>query len=181
MFGRLIIVTSFFVAGIAGSAHATTMIALDLKALVAQADRVVDGTVESTECRWTTSRDAIFTDVKLRVSRVYKGAVKPGDLITVRREGGVVGGIGMKVFGAASFVPGEEAVVFLEQRAGSAWVVGMAQGKLRVTTQADGTRLVAPPDVGGIHFLGNAPAAPRAVRLEELEKQIRAFVVGSAQ
>jgi len=171
MFGRLILVTIAFVA-LYGNARATTMIPLDLKALVDNADRVVDATVESTESHWTAGHDAIFTDVKLRVLRVYKGAVKTGELITVRREGGVVDGIGQRVFGAAQFVPGEEAVVFVEQRGGASYVVGMAQGKLHVAKQADGSRLVLPPEVGAIHFVGGAPAPMKAVRLEELEKRL---------
>jgi hypothetical protein len=179
MFFRLICVTAFL-AVLSGGAHATTMIALDLKALVQQADRVVDGTVESTESHWTSSHDAIYTDVKLRVTRVFKGAVKVGDLITVRREGGAVDGIGMKVFGAPSFVPGEEAVVFMEQRAGAAWVVGMAQGKLRVMKQVDGSKLVAPPDVRGLHFLGNAPAPiMKTLSLDELAVQIKQLQNGA--
>jgi hypothetical protein len=178
MFGRLIFVTALL-AVLSGGAHATTMIALDLKALVQQADRVVDGTVESTESHWTAGHDAIYTDVKLRVTRVFKGAVKVGELITVRREGGSVDGIGMKVFGAPSFTPGEEAVVFLEQRAGSPWVVGMAQGKLRVVKQADGSKLVAPPDIRGLHFVGNAPAAMKAISLDELATQLKQLQSGA--
>ena len=44
----------------------------------------------------------------MRVSRAYKGAVKAGERVVVRREGGSVDGIGMRVYGAASFTVGEE-------------------------------------------------------------------------
>ena len=40
-------------------------------------------------------------DVTVRVQRSYKGGIKVGDTVVVRREGGTVDGIGMKVFGAA--------------------------------------------------------------------------------
>lgn len=107
---------------------------------------------------------------------MYKGALKPGDALVVRREGGAVGGIGMHVFGAASFTVGEEAVVFVEQRGAASYVVGMAQGKLRVITLPSGEKQVAAPELSGIAFVNGQPAPrmqPRA--LEELEQKLRAL------
>jgi hypothetical protein len=173
MFGRLILITSLV--AVAQSAQATTMIPLDLKALTERADRVVYATVESTEAHWTSSHDAIYTDVKLRVQRSFKGAAQPGELVTVRREGGTVGTIGMKVFGAPQFTPGEEVVVFVEPRGGANWVVGMAQGKLRVITRADGAKLAATAEVGAIHFTGPSLVAKPQL-LDELERNIRTYV-----
>jgi hypothetical protein len=159
-------------------AHATTMIPLDLKALADRADRVVYGTVESTEAHWTTDHDAIYTDAVVRVTKAYKGGVKAGETVVVRREGGTVDGIGMKVFGAAVLTPGEEVVLFVEQRGIASYVVGMAQGKLRVATLADGSKRVTAPDVSGIAFLhGTAPVQPmRARPLEDFERDLKALV-----
>src|SRR5437868_1131454 len=70
----------------AATAQATSMIPLDLKALVARADRVVLATVVSEESHWTPNHDAIYTDSVLTVERSYKG--KAADTIVVRREGG---------------------------------------------------------------------------------------------
>jgi hypothetical protein len=152
------------------------MVPLDLKALSQRAERVVYASVESSESHWTQNHDAIYTDVHLRVKRVYKGADREGDLVVVRREGGTVDGIGMRVFGAPVFTPGEEAVVFMETRGTASWVVGMAQGKLRVVTRADGTKVAMPPEVRSIHFVNGqpAPAEPRA--LETIERDIRTYV-----
>src|SRR5207248_4291551 len=114
---------------------------------------------EKSESRWTADRQAIFTEVTVRVARVYKGAVKPGETVTVRREGGVVDGIGMRVFGAPSFTVGEEVLVFVETRGGAPYTVGMTQGKLHVTTAADGRKLVA-SDLSSVAF--TKPVDPRA-------------------
>jgi hypothetical protein len=166
----LIVITLF---AVAAAAHATTMIQLDLKTMTARADRVVLGTVESTVSRWTPDHQAIYTEATLRVAKSYKGALKPGDALVVRREGGSVDGIGMRVYGAASFTPGEEAVVFVEQRGAASWVVGMSQGKLRVTTGADGQKYVA-ANYSGLQFTTPAQPPPPRV-LEELEREVRGY------
>jgi hypothetical protein len=159
---------------LAASAHATSMIPLDLKALVARADRVVLATVISEESHWTPNHDAIYTDSVVRVERVYKGKAE-GNLV-VRREGGSVDGIGMRVHGAAQLVPGEEALVFLEQRGGSSWVVGMSQGKWRVTVE-NGQKVVHAADLSGIAFVQPGRTALQGTQpLAEVEKQVRALV-----
>lgn len=168
-----------FAAG-AGAARATVLVPLDTHALTDRADRVVYATVEKQEPRWSGDHQAIYTDVTLRVRRVYKGALKPGDTLVVRREGGVVDGIGMRVFGAASFSVGEEVVVFIEDRGGAAYTVGMTQGKLHVTTGADGVKRVA-ANLADVAFTPPANAAARATlaqprRLDDVEREILNYV-----
>jgi hypothetical protein len=173
MMGRLISLTSILL--LCSTVQATMMLPLDLRALTARADRVVLGTVESQTSRWTPGHDAIYTEVTLRVARSYKGAAHPGDALVVRREGGSVDGIGMRVYGAASFEVGEEALVFVEQRGAASWVVGMAQGKLRVST-VDGHKLVS-ANLAEVAFLrAGETAAPGPRALAEVEREIRAHV-----
>jgi len=161
-------------------AHATLMLALDLSQLADRADQVVLATVEKTEARWTDSHDSIFTEVTLRVSKVYKGAVQPGGVVVVRREGGSVNGIAMRVFGSPQFVAGEEAVVFAQRRGGSDWVVGMSQGKLRVVADATGRRLVSPPDLSGVSFLKPETVPPQRTRaLDEFEQDLAGVLSSS--
>ncbi|MGZ3426715.1 MAG: hypothetical protein ACXVCV_08710 [Polyangia bacterium] len=162
-------------------AHATVLVPLDTKALTARADRVVLGTVESQVARWTDDRQAIFTDVTIRVTRAYKGAVKPGERVVVRREGGVIDGVGMRVFGAANFSVGEEVVVFLEMRGGAPYTVGMTQGKLRVFVGDDGVKHVSAA-LGDVAFT-RADAAKQALqpprRLDDFEREVRSYVKGA--
>jgi hypothetical protein len=158
----------------ATTASATSMMPLDLKALMSRADRVVLGTVVSSESRWTSAHDAIYTESVVRVERAYKGVLKVGQTVTVRREGGSVDGIGMRVYGAAALDAGDEAVLFLEERAGATWVVGMSQGKWRVTLE-NGKKMVR-ADLSGIAFVHPGPTAlpsPRA--LTDVERDLRAM------
>ncbi|HWE30278.1 MAG TPA: hypothetical protein VHB97_19865 [Polyangia bacterium] len=166
---------------VAFAAHATVLVPLDTKALTERAERVVLGTVESQVARWTDDHQAIYTDVTIRVARVYKGAVKPGERVVVRREGGALDGVGMRVFGAANFTVGEEVVVFVETRGSAAYTVGMTQGKLRVTVGSDGAKQVAAA-LGDVAFTRPNAAAqslgqPR--RLDDFEREIRSYVKGA--
>ncbi len=159
----------------ASVSHATVMLPLDTEQLVGRAHTVVLGTVETQTAHWTPDHDLIYTEVVVRASRVYKGGAKPGDRIVVRREGGSVDGIGMRVFGAAQFSVGEEVVIFVENRGAAAYVVGMAQGKWRVSTEPSGRKMVT-PNLGEVALLKPA-AHPQAVRpLEEAEAAILAEV-----
>ena len=165
---------------LASAAYATVLVPLDTKALTMRAERVVLGTVESQVSRWSSDHDAIYTDVTIVVERAYKGAVKPGERIVVRREGGVVDGLGMRVYGAAEFAVGEEVVVFTETRGNAAWTVGMTQGKLHVTAGADGVKRVS-ATLGDVAFTRAAGAAttqavvqPR--RLDDFERELRAYL-----
>ncbi|MDB4965534.1 MAG: hypothetical protein JWN44_1223 [Myxococcales bacterium] len=165
---------------VATAAHATVLVPLDTQAMTARADRVLLGTVESLAAHWTDDRQAIYTDVTVRVSRAYKGSAKPGERVVVRREGGVVGGVGMKVFGAAHFVAGEEVLLFLENRGGSAYTVGMTQGKLAVVTGADGIKRVA-ANVADVAFTRPDARilASQPRRLDDLERDLARFVRGA--
>jgi hypothetical protein len=166
---------------VASAAYATVLVPLDTKALTTRAERVVLGTVESQVSRWTSDHDAIYTDVTIVVERAYKGSVKPGERIVVRREGGVVDGLGMRVYGAANFAVGEEVVVFTETRGNAAWTVGMTQGKLHVTAGTDGIKRVS-ATLGDVAFTRAAGAAatqtlpPAQRRLDDFEHELRTYL-----
>lgn len=166
---------------VALAAHATVLVPLDTKALTARAERIVLGVVESQQARWSSDHQAIYTDVTVRVTRAYKGSVKPGERIVVRREGGSLDGLGMRVYGAASFTVGEEVVVFTETRGNASWTVGMTQGKLHVTLGTDGVKRVQAA-LGDVAFTSGAAnqklsAGPR--RLDDFEREVRAYVQGA--
>lgn len=164
---------------VASVAHATTLVPLDLQALTARADRVVLGQVVASQPSWTRDHDAIYTDVTVRVERVYKGALQPGQTVTIRRAGGIVDGVEMRVFGAATFRVGEEAVLFVEQRGVASYVVGMTQGKLHVETEADGSKTVLAPDLSQVALMPQKGAAKPVVRarpLADFERELRAYL-----
>lgn len=164
-------------AGLSAGAHASVLVPLDTRALVDRAERIVVGVVEGQTARWLDeSRTTIVTDVRVRVQRAMLGA-QPGEVITVRRLGGSVDGVGMRVHGEASFSQGEEVLLFTERRGASSFAVGMAQGKLHVAVE-DGRRVVR-PDLAGAELLGQgltaaAAAGPRP--LEDVLREIQSLV-----
>ncbi|MCA3013178.1 MAG: hypothetical protein INH41_12355 [Myxococcaceae bacterium] len=112
-------------------ALSTTLIALDVPALTRAADVVVRGTVVRVEPRWTKDRARIVTDTEILVAQTYKGNVA-GQTVVAMQPGGVVGDLGQKVHGVATFSLGDEVLVFLERRGDRFSVVGLAQGRLFV-------------------------------------------------
>jgi hypothetical protein len=172
------VLTTLVALGPGRRAGATTMLPLDLKTMTERADRVVIATVEDEVAAWTADHSAIYTTVTLKVGRSLKGQLRGGDRVQVRREGGSVDGIGMRVHGSAQFAPGEEVLVFLEERGGTTYVVGMAQGKLLLKDDADGRKFVIASHAG-IAF--TAPLGPRRPpldgrALEDVEREIRGYV-----
>ncbi|MEZ4433625.1 MAG: hypothetical protein R3F65_14550 [bacterium] len=123
------------------TAAAATVRRLELPDLVRLADLIVLATVQATEP--TRRGKRIVTRATLLPETTLKGT--PPDPLVVEVPGGVIGGIGQKVPGAARFDVGEQVIVFLEASAPDAplAVVGMAQGKLRVVPGLDGARLAA--------------------------------------
>lgn len=174
------VIVAALLCALGGSARATVLRPLDTAALVQRADRVVLGTVERSESRWRPDHQAIYTDVTVRVSKVYKGRVAVGEALVVRREGGSVDGVGMAVAGAPRYTVGEEVLLFVEQRGGASFTVGMTQGKLHVSRDADGTKRVA-ADVSAVQLAphANAPVSQTARqprRLDEVEREILQYV-----
>lgn len=134
-------------------AAAATVRKLDLPELVRVADLIILATVQTTEAVRQGNR--IITRATLIPETTLKGTA-PTPLI-VEVPGGVIGGIGQKVPGAARFEPGEHVIAFLgaSDTPGYYAVVGMAQGKLRVVPGLDGGRLVR--DLSGLSIVEIAP------------------------
>lgn len=165
-------------------AGATALVREDVAHLSETSDVIVRGTVRRVESRWTSDHRRIVTDVELQVAESLKGA--PGQTLVVMQPGGVVGDIGQKVSGLASFAQGEEVVVFLQQRGTDRFIVsGMAQGKFRVERSSDGTSAFAVPDSLGDAVVVDAksgqPTAERTpiLALEELRRTVRAALAPS--
>lgn len=108
----------------------TAMLALDLGALVRQADTIVLGTVTHQESAWDAHHTAIHTDVTVAVERALVGS--PGDEVTFRIAGGIVGGMGMRTSNDPVFRDGDRVIVCLNTTSVPASVVGMQQGTFPV-------------------------------------------------
>jgi len=115
------------------------MLHMSVEDLARKADTIVLGTVTQQESAWDTQHTAIYTDVTVIVERVLAGT--PGDFMTLRIAGGIVGGMGMRTSNDPVFQDGERVIVFLDTTTVPSSVVGMQQGKCTVkddlVTRAD--------------------------------------------
>ena len=166
------------------AAGATTLIHQDVPELSRLADTVIRGTVVRTEGRWSGDRRTIFTEVEIQVAETLKGRARKS--VIVRERGGVVGNIGQRVDGVASFQKGEEVVVFLARKPDDSFAVeGMAQGKFRVERTSDGRAAFAVRgDVDAV-ILDRATGRPvqleqRPRTLDELRGEIRAALAATS-
>ncbi len=143
--------------GLSKDAEASAFSRLDLATLDARADEIFVGTVERVSSRFVSAeRRGIVTDVTLRCDRQVLG-VRAGGRLVVRHLGGEVEGRGQRVFGEASFVVGEQVLLFASKRSGAYWPVGMAQGALHVRRDDAGLPRVR-TDLGGADLgVGSAP------------------------
>ncbi|HYV44700.1 MAG TPA: hypothetical protein VFA20_07565 [Myxococcaceae bacterium] len=149
-------------------AGATSVIGVDLDQLTRQSDVVVHGTVKGKESRWSGDGRRILTDVQIEVRESFKGS--PARTVTVQQPGGVVGDIGQRVDGLATFDVGEEVVVFLERWGTQRFqVTAAAQGKFRVERSSDGTRVFAVPDRNADADLVDAAGRATGSRLQTLD------------
>jgi hypothetical protein len=112
-------------------AAASIVVAMDLPALVKQADHIAVVDVLSTSADWDAKHERIFTTVELKVVERWKGAPAGGaaDRLRIVQPGGTVGDLTMTVTGLSTFSPGERALVFLRGAPENARVLGLGQGK----------------------------------------------------
>jgi hypothetical protein len=175
---------------LAAPARASVVVGLDLPELTGQADVVVRGRAVAQAARWDDAHTRIYTDVTFVVEQTYKGAPRPGEPVVITRLGGSVGGIGMRVYGEATFATGEEAIVFLRRAPGGRRlsVVGMGQGKLTVLRDARGARVLRSAGAAGVRLVApdatgriqRRPAAPSVRPLAEVERDLAAAVKARA-
>jgi hypothetical protein len=163
-------------------AHASLVEALDLATLVAESDQVVVAHVLSLDSHFD-EQGQIVTDVVMQVEESVKGELAPGAAVTVRRKGGTVGDIGMRVSGEPSFSVGETVLLFAARNSGGVLrPVGMSQGALRVF-EKDGARWARGANGGASTVkrgkggkLEHAPSAlPVPRRLDELLGELRSL------
>lgn len=140
----------------AAPAAASVTVALDLDELVSHSEQVVLATVTGQRVHRDTQR-RIVTDVTLRIDDSMKGGHGRGEDIVVRRLGGAIGELGMRVEGEPIFTDGERSVVFAERLGQHLRPTGMSQGVLRVRLDEGGRELVHPA-VRGLELVQRTPA-----------------------
>ncbi len=165
-------------------ARGSVVEALDLAALTATAEVVVVGRVVAQASHYD-EHGRIVTDVEMLIEQTEKGTAQRGKTVLVRRLGGVVNGIGMRIDGEPSFVSGERTLLFAHKLAHSSVLraVGMSQGVLRiaqrggeswVSSTAAGAALVGRAADGSLTKARAALVGPR--KLDDVLNEIRALV-----
>jgi len=156
---------------LAGPAHAALALSTSVEDLARDADAVVRGKVVRTTARWSSDGRRILTYAEVETSSVWRGSAPAR--VTVVTRGGVVGDIGQRVDGLATFSEGEEVVLFLGKAGDSAFRVrGGSQGKFTVSGDRAG------PDLSGVGLApGKALVAgerrAEAMPVAELERRVR--------
>lgn len=164
--------------GLSAPAQATTLVPMDLEALSTTAERILVGTVENIESHYLSSQSRqIVTDVTVRSERNLLG-VPEGARFVVRHLGGIVGELGQRVYGEASYHVGEQVLLFATPRQGSYYAVGMAQGALHIYRDSAGVARVE-ANLAGAELIGPAKTlAPSgaAPTLNEVVAQVETYL-----
>lgn len=138
---------------------ATVLVPVEFREIVNGSEIIAFGRVVETTPQWSDDRRHVDTLVTLQVGTYLKGG--PGQTIVFKVPGGQMGRYRHFMVGAPQFEAGDEAVVFLDVRAGDRPAVfGLNQGVYRVRVdEATRQRIVVPPAL-----LARSGAAERVVR-----------------
>lgn len=170
----------------ADTAQASIVEAMSLTALTQSSDVIVVARVEEQRARYD-AQGRIVTDVTVRIEESLLGRLGVGARANVLRLGGVVGDLGLRVEGEASYQSGETVVLFarwLSTPSGEVLrPVGMAQGVLPIASRG-GVELVTPGGAGLELVVRDAdgrltpgqPALRAPVPRDALLEQVRALV-----
>lgn len=164
----------------AAPASATISEALSLRELVRQADHVVLATAVD-ERALRDGRDRIVTDFTVRVEEVMKGDASVGATFEMRRLGGVLGDLGMRIEGEPHLESGKRYVLFLARTTeGHLRPVGMSQGVLPVEQR--GRETIVIPGGDGMSLVqrvqgGQLVPAPAALMHETPYSTLRERVM----
>ena len=126
-------------------ARATTVVPPSFSELVAQAQSIVEGRVLAVRCEQSSGQAGhaiIHTYVNIEVSKVLKGPAQA--TIELRLLGGTVGDRTMQVAGVPRFVPGQRALLFVENNGRQFCpLVGVMHGRYHLVRRAsDGAEIV---------------------------------------
>ncbi|HED67122.1 MAG TPA: hypothetical protein ENJ09_16395 [Planctomycetes bacterium] len=150
--------------------EAGTAVRMDIAELTEHADLILEGRVLLANAFEVDGR--IETEYLIQVDRTFEGEDQP--YRTVRMPGGVLpDGRGLILAGMPRIVPGEEELLFLsaEGPTGVRVPVGLAQGKLSLVRNADGSKSLL-SDMAGVVLVsedGSVSEGAGAMRVDYAE------------
>lgn len=157
-------------------AAASTFVAMAPRALVGEADAVIQGRVADLHSYWTEQGRMVATDVRVTVDEVIVGDAPAA--VTVKTFGGQVGDFKVEAHGFPAFEEQERVLLFLKRdpEDGMFRVLGYQQGQFRVVTRRDGVTLAVPMIDEGARFYradGRPAPEPRSVEIEHFKHEVR--------
>jgi hypothetical protein len=156
---------------IGGRASAMVIVPADFAEMVAGSQTVVRGRVVDVRSQMVGDRRTIESVVTIAVQESIKGDAVA--TVFVRVPGGEVGRYRRFMIGAPAFTPGEEVVLFLTGRAPAIPVpFGLSQGVYRISHDAAGRTMVAPPIVAEGRVVRGDPAR-RPIEVSTFVQQVR--------
>jgi len=162
---KRIIVCALSAIAFVSSLYATTVRRLSLDDLVGKADAIVLGQVTDSHTDWTPDRKLILTTYNFQVGERLKGSTP--QTVAVTTVGGKIGNTILHVSGMPEFQPGENAILFLERSGVYTTVVGLNQGKFRISNgEVSNT-------ISGLSFPDGASAGAVKMPLDEFKRQIQ--------
>lgn len=135
------------IASLVPTAHATTVLKVDVQEMTLLSEWVVRGRVLSVDNVAAPDQGGPFTDVRIALDEVYRGPKAPDGTapkeLVIRLMGGKMdGGLAMKVPGMPRFAVGDAAVFFLERTASGLIPAGLEQGVWRLVKGPFGYEVV---------------------------------------
>lgn len=166
------------------SALATTVLKMDLEALVGTADAIVVGQVVAQEA--VVEEGKVFTVTTIRVDELLKGesvvrrradgsgsldeVEKAPETLTIKQIGGRTDSLATYVAGMPSFEVGEEVVLFAERpkQLEHFVVTGLSQGKFHIALGPDSATKVVVPRLGDVSLVERTQALSPPVSDEQV-------------
>ena len=160
----------------ATSAGATTLIRQGLDRLTTGNETIVQATVLDIHSYWNADHQFILTDVRLRPSRILKGAPAGDVICTVM--GGSVGDVTTLIIGGADLAPGLEYMLFLAHAdlpgaANRLTIRDHSQGVFEIVGGRAFSQAASEPVLPDEHGKTDVPGGADGLDLDELIQEVR--------
>ena len=154
---------------------ASTFVAMDHAALIANSEAVVQGTVLKVNSFWDPSGRMVMTEALVRVEDTILGQAP--SIVRVQTFGGNVDGFIVEAAGFPEFKAGDRMVLFLSpEKDAVARVAGYQFGQFHIRRDKTGVEFAVPALDASVNVVtkdGRPFARPQAVRLDTFKDQVR--------
>ncbi len=142
---------------------------------------VVLGEVSTVEARWNRDNTKIYTHINLAPRETLKGDGRLTD-VHIKQIGGTVGETAAELPGSPVFSPGEQVLLFLEDRKdGDGYIViGLFQGKYKVVNELSDGEQILERDVPA-RGISLVDSTGRPTTDKHTLSEVRAIVKGGAK